>query len=90
MSVVAAKQFGVGCPNGAPVPDHHHLQLTFVNVDHYCGAPMCVDEEDDGVQGHLKLRTGPHEGTAHRLHQTVPAELEVQDVVVLVRLCVCE
>lgn len=86
MSAVAAQQFGVCRPEGASVSDDHQLHLTLVNVDQHCGAPLCVHEEDDGEQRHLKLRTGPDEGAADRLHQTVPAELEVQDVVIMIGL----
>lgn len=86
MSVVAAEQFGIRRPEGASVPDDHQLHLTLVDVHHHRGAPLRVHEEDDGEDGHLKLGAGPDEGAADRLHQTVPAELEVQDVVVLVRL----
>ena len=43
-------------------------------------------EEDQGVEGHFELRTDPDEGAAHRLHQVLPAELQVQDMVVLIWL----
>lgn len=86
MSAVAAEQFGVRRPEGAPLSDDHHLYLTLVDVDHHVGASLRVHEKDDGEDGHLKLGAGPDEGAADRLHQAVPAELEVQDVVVLVRL----
>ena len=86
MPAVAAEQFRVRCPQGASVPDDHQLHLTLVDVDHDRGAPVRVHEEDDGEDRHLKLRAGPNEGTTHGLDQTVPAELEVQNVVVLVGL----
>lgn len=86
MSAVATEQFGVRRPEGAPVSDDHQLHLALVDVDQHCGAPLCVHEEDDGEESHLKFRAGPDERAANRLHQTVPAELEVQDVVVLIRL----
>lgn len=86
MSVVAAEQFGVRRPEGAPVPNDHQLHLTLVNVDQHCGAPLRVHEEDDGEERHLELRAGPDEGAADGLHHAVPAELEVQNVVVLIRL----
>lgn len=86
MSAVAAEQFGVRRPERAAVSDDHQLHLTLVDVDQHCGAPVGVQEEDDGEDRHLKLGAGPDEGAADGLHQTVPAELEVQDVVVLIGL----
>lgn len=86
MSAVAAQQFGVRRPEGASVSDDHQLHLTLVDVDQHCGAPLCAHEEDNAEDCHLKLRASPNEGATNRLHQTVPAELEVQDVVVLIRL----
>lgn len=84
MSAVAAEQFWVRRPEGASMSDDHQLQPTLVDVDQHRGAPLCVDEEDDGEDRHLKLRASPDEGAANGLHQTVPAELEVQNVVVLI------
>lgn len=66
--------------------DDHELHLTLVDVDHHSGGPLCAHEEDDCEERHLKLGAGPNEGTANGLHQIVPAELEVQNVVVLIRL----
>ena len=66
--------------------DDHQFHLALVDVDQHIGASLRVHEKDDGEDGHLKLGAGPDEGAADRLHQTVPAELEVQDVVVLIRL----
>lgn len=86
MPAVAAKKFGVRCPEGAAMSDDHQLHLTLVDVDQHSGAPLCVHEEDDGEERHLKLRAGPNEGAANRLHQTMPAELEVQNMVILIRL----
>lgn len=86
VSAVAAEQFGVRRPQAAALPDDHQLHLTLVDVDQHRGASLCVHEEDDGENGHLKLGAGADEGAADGLHHTVPAELEVQDVVVLIRL----
>lgn len=86
VSAVAAEQFGVRRPERAPLPDDHQLHLTLIDVHQHRGAPLCVHEEEDGEQGHLKLRAGPDEGAADGLHQTVPAELQVQNVVVLIGL----
>lgn len=62
--------------------DHQQLQLTLVDVDHHLGASLCVHQKDDGEDGHLKLRAGPDESTSNGLDCAVPAELEVQNVVV--------
>lgn len=88
MSAVAAEKFGVRCPEWASMPDDHQLHLTLVNVDQHSGAPLCVHEEDNGEDRHLKLRAGPDEGAANRLYQTMPAELKVENVVILIRLWV--
>lgn len=66
--------------------DDHQLHLTLVDVDQHCGAPLRVHEEDDGEDRHLKLRAGPDEGAPNGLNQTVPAELEVQNMAILIRL----
>lgn len=86
MSAVAAEQLGIRGAEGASVSDDHQLHLTLVDVDQHRGAPLCVHEEDDGEECHLKLGAGPDEGAADGLHQTVPAELEVQNMVVLIGL----
>lgn len=86
MSAVAAKQLGVRCPEEASMSDDHELHLTLVDVDHHSGAPLCAHEEDECEDRHLKLGAGPNEGAANGLHQIVPAELEVQNVVVLIGL----
>lgn len=86
MPAVTVERFGVCCPEGASMSDDYQLHLTLVDVDQHCGAPLCVHEEDDGEDRHLKLRAGPDEGAPNGLHQTVPAELEVQNVVILIRL----
>lgn len=77
MSAIAAQQFGVRCTEGLPVSDDRKLHLALVDVDQHRGAPLCVHEENDGEDCHLKLRTGPNESAANRLHCTMPAELEV-------------
>lgn len=86
MSAIAAQQFGVRCTKGTSVSEDHQLHLTLVDVDQHRGAPLCVHQENDGEDCHLELRAGPNEDAANRLHRTVPAELEVQNVVVLIRL----
>lgn len=86
MSAVAADKFRVRCPKWAPLPDHHQFHLTLVNVDQHSGASLRVHEEDNGEDGHLKLRAGPNESAANGLHQTMPAKLEAEDVVILIRL----
>lgn len=42
--------------------------------------PVLSTEEEHGVEGHLKLRAGPHEGAAHRLHLAVPLELDCDEM----------
>lgn len=86
VSAVAAEQFGVRRTQGAPVSDDHQLHLTLVDVDQHRAASLRVHEEDDGEDGHLELRAGANEGAAHGFDHRVPAELQVQDVVVLVGL----
>lgn len=86
VSAVAAEQFRVRRPEGAAVSDHHQLHLTLVYVDQHRGASLRVHEEDDGEDGHVKLRAGPDEGAADRFQHTVPAELEVENVIVVVGL----
>ena len=84
--VIAAKHLGVGCPNRESVPTHDHLQQVFIHLHHHLGDLLIGREEDQGVEGHFELRTDPDEGAAHRLHQVLPAELQVQDMVVLIWL----
>lgn len=86
MPAVTAEKFRVRCAEGASLSDDHQLHLTLVNVDQHSGASFCIHQENDGEDCHLKLRAGPNEGAANRLHQTVPTELEVQDMVILIRL----
>lgn len=86
MSAVAAHEFGIRGAKRASMSDDHQLYLTLVDVDQHRGTPLCVHQEDNGEYRHLKLRAGANEGTRDRLDHTVPAELEVQDMVVLVRL----
>lgn len=66
--------------------DDHQLHLTLVNVDQYSGAPLCVHEEDDCEDRQLKLWASPDEGAANRFDQPMPAELEVQNMVILIGL----
>lgn len=86
VSAIAAQQFGVRCTEGVSMSDDHQLHLTLVDVDQHRGAPLCAHEENDGEDCHLKLRAGPNEDAANRLHCSMPAELQVQDVVVLIGL----
>lgn len=85
VSTVAAEQVGVGSAERESVSDHHQLHLTLVNVDEHGRAALRVQQKDHGEQSHLKLRAGAHEGAAHWFDQAVPAELQVENVVVLVR-----
>ena len=42
--------------------------------------PILSAEEEHSVESHLKLRTGPQKGATHRLHLTVPLELDGDEV----------
>lgn len=86
MSVVAAQQFGISGPDRAAMSVHHHLQLVLIQIDHSCGGLLSGCEEQDGKDGHLKLRAHTNKGTGHWLDQTMPAELHVQDMVIVIRL----
>lgn len=84
--VVAAEQFGERRADGSPVPIDNQLQHVLVHFHHHGRLLLSRHEEDDGEESHLKLGTHTKEAAAKRLHQTLPAELQVQDVVILVRL----
>ena len=43
-------------------------------------------EENDGEESHLKLGTDPDEGAANGLYKPLPAELQVEDVVIFIGL----
>ena len=84
--VVTAEQLGVGRTNGSAMSVHNQLQNVLVHFRHHGGHFLTRHEEDDGEKSDLKLWTDANEGATDRLHQTFPAELQVQDVVVLIRL----
>lgn len=86
MPVVAAEKFRVCRPKGSSMSDDHQLYLTLVNVDHHTGGPFCVHEEDDSEDCHLKLWARSDEGAANGFNQPMPAELEVQNMIVMIRL----
>lgn len=86
VSVVAAQQFGISGPNRAAVSMHHHLQLVLIQIDHGCGGLLSGREEQDGKDGHFKLRTHTNKGAGHWFDQTMPAELHIQDMVIFIRL----
>lgn len=86
MPAVAAEKFRVCCPKEAPMSNDHQLHLTLVNVDQHSGAPLCVHEKDDRKDRHFKLWARPDEGAANRFDQSMPAELQVQNMVILIRL----
>lgn len=86
VSAVAAQQFWIGGPNRATVSMHHHLQLILVQINHSCGCLLSGWEEQDGKDGHLKLRAHANKSTGHWLDQTMPAELHIQDMIILIRL----
>lgn len=75
--IVAAYHFGVWCSNGAPVSVHHNIHQILVHLHLNVSHALIGQEEDDSKESHLKLRADANETTAHRLDQTVPAELQV-------------
>lgn len=86
ISVVATEQFGVRRANGAAMPVDHKLQHVLVHFRHHWCHLLSWHEEDDGEQSNLKLWADADEGAADWLYQTLPAELQVQDMVILIRL----
>lgn len=86
MPLVAAQQLRVGGADGAAMPVHHQLQLVLIHVHYSVSGLGGGLEEEDGEDGHLKLRADPNEGAAHWLDEAVPAELCVDDMIVGIRL----
>lgn len=86
VSVVAAQQFRVGRPDTAAMSVHHHLQLVLIQIDHSGGGLLSGRQEQDGKNGHFKLRAHTHKCARHWLDQTVPAELHIQHMVIHIRL----
>lgn len=84
--VVAAEQLWEGCADGSAVPIDNQLQHVLIHLHHHGRHLLIGHEEDDGEDGDLKLWTDANEGAAHRLYQAFPAELQVQDVVIFIRL----
>lgn len=84
--VVAADQLGEGRADGLAVPIDDQLQQVLVHLHHHRRHLLRRHEEDDGEESHLELWTDADEGAADGLHQAFPAELQVQDVVVFIRL----
>lgn len=64
----------------------NQLQHILVHFDHHRCHLLSRHEEDDGEKSNLKLWTHTDEGAADGLHQALPAELQVQDVVVFIGL----
>lgn len=84
--VVAADHFRVWSPNGAPESVHHNLKQVLVHLHCNIGHTLIRQKEDNSKESHLELWADANETTADRLDQAIPAELQVQDVIVLVRL----
>lgn len=84
--VVAAEQFGVGCANKSAVSINDQLQHILVHLHHHRRHLLIGHEEDDGEDGNLKLWTDTYEGAPDWLYQAFPTELQVQDMVVFIRL----
>lgn len=84
--IVAADHFGIWGSDGASVSVHHNHHQILVHLHRNISHALIRQEKDNSKESHLKLRADANETTAHRLDQTVPAELQVQDVIVLIRL----
>lgn len=84
--VVAAEQFGVGGADGSPMTVDNQLQHVLIHFHHHGRHLLGRHEEDDGEESYLKLWTDTDEGATNWLHQALPAELQVQDMVVFIRL----
>lgn len=65
---------------------HYDLQPVFVQFDSGVGSMLVTIEEDDGEGWHLKYRADTNEGDAQWLHQTFPAELQANAMIVHIRL----
>lgn len=81
-----AQEVGVGGPDVAAVPGHHQLHLVLVHVHHSSGCLLVGGQEENGEGGYFELGADSDEGASHWLDQAIPAELDVQDVVVFVWL----
>lgn len=68
------------------MPIDHQLQHVLVHLHHHRRHLLGRHEEDDGEQSDLKLGADADEGAANWLYQTFPTELQVKDVVILIRL----
>lgn len=84
--VVTAEQFGEGRADGFPIPINNQLQQVLVHFRHHSCHLLIRHEEDDGEDGHLKLWTDTDEAAANWLHQAFPTKLQVQDMVIFIRL----
>ena len=86
ISVVAANQLREGSANGATMPIDNQLKHVLVHLHHHRCHLFCGYEEEDGEDSHLKLRAHTDEGAPYWLHQPLPAELKIQDMVVFIGL----
>lgn len=68
------------------MPVNNQLQQVLIHFHHNRRHLLSRLEEDDGEESYLELRTNPNEGATDWFHQTLPTELQVQDVVVFIRL----
>lgn len=64
----------------------HQLQHILVHFHHDRRHLLIGHEEDDGEDGNLKLWTDTYKGAPNWLHQAFPTELQVQDMVIFIRL----
>lgn len=84
--VVTAEQLGVGRGDGSAVSIDNQLQDVLVHLHLNRGHFLSGHEEDDGEKSDLKLWTDTDEGATHRFHKALPAELQTQHMIVLIRL----
>lgn len=64
----------------------NQLQHVLVHFHHHRRHLLIGHEEDDGEDGHFKLWTDSYEGAPDWLHQALPTELQVQHMIVFIRL----
>lgn len=62
------------------------LHLVLVHIHHRTAGFLGGSQEEDGEHSHLKLRTDTNECTAHWFQESMPAELQIQDMIICIRL----
>lgn len=84
--IVTAQQGRVGCSNVSAMAVDNNLQLVFLHPNNLFSDLLLRHQKHDGVDSELKFRTDSNEAAAHRFYQVLPAELQVQHLVVFIRL----